>query len=506
MRRAPQLWEQRLARTTSILGAGISSSGDATAIVPPSSPPGAGGGTEPAPVAPAPGLFIAPSTPTLIGSVQGINVVWNGLNSAGDLWPSDTSYVEVHMSTAGTGFNPDASTLKGRLVRPGGLAVVGLTAGTTYHFRLRGADPAGNYTTAGTAASGTPGLINAPDIAANAITANSIVAGTITGWNINAAFLSGGTVSGGLVTGGTITGAVITSTSVAGYLTPGDIGSGGSTTIDGGRITTGTINAARIDAAILRATDVGSGGSTTIDGGRITTGTVAAAHIDVANLTAEKLTSGPFSSRRVVIGEVGVTDAVQFKGASTSNGWVLAHNAIGNNLSLSSTYSGVTFQILPSVDISGGLTVTDSAVFMPGVYTNNTTGIDSVGITTGNRLRRISSSQEIKYDITPLSGALSASVEPDRVSDVATVDPSAILDVAVTEFSVIDEGQPTERRVLGFIADDVADKLPIAVTRYEDGRPAGVLDTSLLAAVLAVVQDQAATITDLRTRIEALEA
>jgi len=473
MRRAPQLWEQRLARTTSILGAGISSSGDATAIVPPSPPPGTGGGTEPAPVAPAPGLFIAPSAPTLIGSVQGINVVWNGLNSAGDLWPSDTSYVEVHMSTAGTGFTPDASTLKGRLVRPGGLAVVGLTSGVTYHFRLRGADPAGNFTSAGAAASGTPGLINAPDIAANAITANSIVAGTITGWSINAAFLSGGTVSGGLVTGGTITGAVITSTSVAGYLTPGDIGSGGSTTIDGGRITTGT---------------------------------VAAARIDVANLTAEKLTSGPFSSRRVVIGEVGSTDAVQFKGASTSNGWVLAHNAIGNNLSLSSTYSGVTFQILPSVDISGGLTVTDSAVFMPGVYTNNTTGIDSVGITTGNRLRRISSSQEIKYDITPLSGALSASVEPDRVSDVATVDPSAILDVAVTEFSVIDEGEPTERRVLGFIADDVADKLPIAVTRYEDGRPAGVLDTSLLAAVLAVVQDQAATIEDLRARIEALEA
>jgi len=473
MRRAPQLWEQRLARTTSILGAGISSSGDATAIVPPSPPPGTGGGTEPAPVAPAPGLFIAPSTPTLIGSVQGINVVWNGLNSAGDLWPSDTSYVEVHMSTAGTGFTPDASTLKGRLVRPGGLAVVGLTSGVTYHFRLRGADPAGNYTSAGAAASGTPGLITAPDIAANAITANSIVAGTITGWNINAAFLSGGTVSGGLVTGGTITGAVITSTSVAGYLTPGDIGSGGSTTIDGGRITTGT---------------------------------VAADRIDVANLTAEKVTSGPFSGRRVVIGEVGVTDAVQFKGASTSNGWVLAHNAIGNNLSLSSTYSGVTFQILPSVDISGGLTVTDSAVFMPGVYTNNTTGIDSVGITTSNRLRRISSSQEIKYDITPLSGALSASVEPDRVSEVATVDPSAILDVAVTEFSVIDEGEPTERRVLGFIADDVADKLPIAVTRYEDGRPAGVLDTSLLAAVLAVVQDQAATIKDLRARIEALEA
>jgi hypothetical protein len=164
-----------------------------------------------------------------------------------------------------------------------------------------------------------------------------------------------------------------------------------------------------------------------------------------------------------------------------------------------------------SLDVSGALEsatldVSGSGVDMPGVYSNNTTGLDSVGITTAGRLRRLSSSQDIKYDITPLSGALSASVEPDRVSDVATVNPSAILDVAVTEFSIIDNGEPTDRRVLGFIADDVADKLPIAVTRDEDGRPAGVLDTSLLAAVLAVVQDQAATITDLRARIEALEA
>jgi hypothetical protein len=44
MRRAPQLWEQRLARTTAILGVGISSSGDATAIVAPPPPPGGGGG------------------------------------------------------------------------------------------------------------------------------------------------------------------------------------------------------------------------------------------------------------------------------------------------------------------------------------------------------------------------------------------------------------------------------------------------------------------------------
>ena len=445
MRRPPQLWEQRLARTTSILGAGISSSGDATAIVPPSPPPGTGGGTEPAPVAPAPGLFIAPSAPTLIGSVQGINVVWNGLNSAGDLWPSDTSYVEVHMSTAGTGFTPDASTLKGRLVRPGGLAVTGLTSGVTYHFRLRGADPAGNYTTAGTAASGTPGLINAPDIAANAITANSIVAGTITGWSINAAFLSGGTVSGGYITGGTVDGALIRSAASGQRV---EIQSSQISLIDSGGTSRGAIYADSTNGML-----VGGGSKLYLWGDTVYLGP----------------TLGPFVS-------------------------VTSGAIAGSSLDVSGALESAT------LDVSG------SGVDMPGVYSNNTTGLDSVGITTAGRLRRLSSSQDIKYDITPLSGALSASVEPDRVSDVATVNPSAILDVAVTEFSIIDNGEPTDRRVLGFIADDVADKLPIAVTRDEDGRPAGVLDTSLLAAVLAVVQDQAATIEDLRARIEALEA
>ena len=261
MRRPPQLWEQRLTRMTGVLGVGLSSSGDNTAIVPPEPVPGGGGGVEPAPVLPPPGDFIAPSTPTLIGAVQGISVVWNGLNSAGDLWPSDTSYVEVHMDTSGTA-TLGTATLKGRLARPGGLAVTGLSAGTTYYFRLRGADPAGNVTAAGTAASGQPGLINAPDIAANAITANSIVAGTITGWSINAALLTGGTISGGFITGGTVSG---------GFITGGTVdGSRIRTDSSGSRVelgTTGRVGSVDIfDASNNRADLSYSGGQLSIAG------------------------------------------------------------------------------------------------------------------------------------------------------------------------------------------------------------------------------------------------
>ena len=131
MRRPPQPWESKLARLTSIIGgAGVKSSGDGTSGVAPVPPPGTGGGTEPAPVLPPPGAFIKPSTPQLVGQVQGINVLWDGLNSAGELWPYDTSWVEIHMSTAGTGFTPGTATLRGRLARPGAYTVGGLAAGT----------------------------------------------------------------------------------------------------------------------------------------------------------------------------------------------------------------------------------------------------------------------------------------------------------------------------------------------------------------------------------------
>lgn len=467
MRRPPQLWEQRLARTTAILGAGISSSGDNTAIVPPTPPPGSGGGTEPAPVLPPPGDFIAPSTPTLIGSVQGINVVWNGLNSAGDLWPSDTSYVEVHMDTSGPTFTVGTATLKGRLARPGGLAVTGLSAGTTYYFRLRGADPAGNFTAAGTAASGQPGLINAPDIAANAITANSIVAGTITGWSINSAYLSGGTISGGYITGGTLN---------AGYISGGTVASG-----------------------------------------YISGGTVASGYISGGTISGARFDTGPFAERRVILGEVGSTDAVQFKGANTSNGWILSHNTGNNGLSLTSTYSGVDFTIVPNVDIQTSAGIASSTngrglrvasngeVFSYGIDDNTTANAANVRVGASAQLLRSTSTQQVKDHIISLGGDL-VGVDSAKVSsEPASANPYDVLEIAPVEFQSL---APTDggQRLLGFIAENVAQVFPWAAEWDETGEPSSVADRPVLAALLAVVKDQQTTITDLRARIEALEA
>jgi hypothetical protein len=454
MRRPPQLWEQRLARTTSVLGVGLSAGGDATAIVTPTPAPGSGGGVEPAPVLPPPGDFIAPSTPTLISSVQGINVVWNGLNSAGDLWPADTSYVEVHMSTAGTGFTPDATTLRGRLARPGGLAVTGLTAGTTYHFRLRGADPAGNVTTAGSAASAQPGLLTGPDIAANAINANTIVAGTITGWSINSAFLSGGTVSGGFITGGTVSGGLVTGGTVTGATLQSSTGSGRVEMSSGNRII--FYRTGNSFTELFTDTD----GLTFRSTGDIVFG-------NDGNWTAS-------------------TDLVKI----ANNGSIIADGGC----SIGESGANRAFRI----DNAGD-------VFSYGIDDNTTANAANVRVGANAQLLRSTSTQRVKDQIISLGGDL-AGVDPAKVSDeAASVNPYDVLNVAPVEFQSLaptDDGQ----RLLGFIAENVAEVFPWAAEWDDTGQPSSVADRPILAALLAVVRDQAATITDLTARIEALEA
>jgi hypothetical protein len=572
MRRAPQLWEQRLARTTSILGAGISSSGDATAIVPPSAPPGAGGGTEPAPVAPPVGVFKKPSTPQLIGGLQGINVLWDGLNADGDLWPYDTSFVEVHMSTAGTGFTLGTATLRGRLARPGALFVGGLTAGTTYHFRLRGADPAGNVTEASDAATGLTGLTTSSDyglasigtgsvsfnartiggvtntvgsatpssplqgdvwldnspgtaiihkvyngstwvtnawgsasiaagqitalqlavgavtagaIAADAITGKTITGGTITGSRINGGtisggFISGGTVSGGLVSGGTVTGATITSTSVSGYATSGDIAD---------FITSGQVNS----------------NVTSISGGVITSGTIIGRTIQsssgAARIVLNNADTLDFFSSGVKRGDLSGVTVAGIDGIGVNGALDVSSNIYGELMDGSSAELGTK-------GANRALRVNSSGdVFSFGIDGTTSASAANVRVEqTGSRqLVRSTSTERVKTDIVAVRGHLEA-VTPSKVStDPASVDPWDVLNIAPAEFqslAPIDQDQ----RLLGFIAENVAAVFPWAAEWDEDGLPSSVSDRPILAALLAVVKDQAATIEDLRTRIEALEA
>lgn len=553
LRRPPRLeGQQLLARIQASTALGALGSSVASVVPPEPTPTPDGTGSDQAPPFYADLTTTTPTGPNVAQVIAGLAITWSATDTAGNPYPAGV-FAEIHISST-TGFTPDASTLKGTLSRAGTFTASGLTAGTTYYVRLVIVDEQGERVTTAQSAGVSAGFVTETAIGIGEITADlvsfdataiggiqqyvgtgtppttgatgstwvntgdgsynvlQLVSGVKTwvkqqwaGGGIAADSISTLQLAAGAVTAENILAQAITTKLVNGEVirtTTDDTGArvrlsstdGIEVYSSAGRVFhaspsgTVTITGYQPAGSYLTSTDVGSSGTTVIDGGRITSGTITGRTVQSSS-----------GANRVVLNN---GDTLDFYSSGVKRGDLYGVTVSGVN------GIGVTgaLDVSSNLAVGGGLNVTSSAVDMPGVYSNNTTGIDSVGITTGNRLRRISSSQEIKYDITPLTNDLSPSVDPDRVSAVATVDPAAILDIAVTEFSIIDDGEPTDRRVLGFIADDVADKLPIAVTRYDDGRPAGVLDTSLLAALVAVVQTQQQTIADLTTRIEALEA
>ena len=73
---------------------------------------------------------------------------------------------------------------------------------------------------------------------------------------------------------------------LSGYVTIKSLGSGGTTVVDGGRITTGTIDASKVAVKNLNASN-------------ITSGTIDASKITVTNIDASKITSGTISADRI---------------------------------------------------------------------------------------------------------------------------------------------------------------------------------------------------------------
>lgn len=536
-RRAPRLWEQQMQTTMETATLGVVSA--AASAVPGGVIPAPGGvGSDPAPPHYS-DISSTPGTPTVANVIAGIAVTWSGQDSAANQYPEGT-YAEVHVSTS-SGFTPDSSTLKGTLSRAGTFTVTGLTAGTTYYVRLIIVDQQGQRSPASAQASTSAGFVTSGAIGTATITADLVafdataiggiqqyvgtstppttgavgstwvntsdgsynVLQTVSGaktW-VRQQWSSGGIAPSSISTlqlsAGAVTADIIAAQAITGKLVSGEV-IRTSSTDTGARVRISSTDGVEVYDSTGRVFQASPAGTVTVKGAIQSGSTISGASISGGTISGATIATNGTSGSRI---ELTTGDTITFY----STGVARLNISTGYNTSLAqyvALFSG-------GIDIgSGGIYVSGAAVDLPGVYGNNTTGIDAVGIgsSPNYRLRRISSSQAIKYDITPLSGTLSPSVDPERTSTVATVDPSAILDVAVTEFSVIDDGQATDRRVLGFIADDVADKLPIAVTRYDDGSPAGVLDTSLLAALLAVVQSQQTQLEQLTARLEALEA
>jgi hypothetical protein len=424
MRRPPQLWEEKLARTTSMLGVGISSGGDATSIVGTTPTPGSDGGVEPAPVLPPPGAFIKPSTPTLVGSVQGIRVTWNGLNGDGELWPYDTSWIEVHMDTSGTAFTPGSATLKGRLDYPGEFFVGGLTAGTTYFFKLRGVDPADNVTEPSDAASGQTGLTTSSDygtatITSGAVSFNARQIGGVTNtvgstapaspllndiwldsspgtaivhriWNgsawvanawgsasiaagqVTALQVAAGAITAGAIAAGAVTADKITADAIDGKVITGATFRTASGT--GARVVMDTAGLRGFNASNQERVNINaSTGNITVTGGTvsgslISGGTVSGGFITGGTISSAQLqTSGGNSQIRIrndVTVPFGSSDAIDFFGGGTSKAQVTYNNSVQSFVIYSNEIAFIDYNNTGNVqvEVAGELDVIGTAL------------------------------------------------------------------------------------------------------------------------------------------------
>ena len=529
-RRPPQLWEQRLAQLVSMTSVGVVSGGGTDPNTP-DLPPGDGGpGIEPEPVTPAPVDFIAPSTPTLAGTVQGLRVSWDGLNASGNAYPSDV-YVEVHYSTSGATFTPSSSTLAGTLLGSAGFfTIMGLSAGTTYFVRLVGVDAKGNRTSPSTAASSQTGLTTSSDYGTATITSGAV--------SFNARQIGGITTTVG--------------TTAPTSPVTGDIwldSSGGAIVHkrwNGSAWVTQAWGSDSLSANCITATQVAAGA---ITAGAIAANAVTAAKIDAGAITADKIAANAITAAKIdatAIDGKTITGAsirtassgsrIELKDDTTYNDAILFYDSVGSLVGyLSPTNFGYIF-LSGTLSASGSLTATSavsgatlssSGAATFGSKSSNASlrvdasgdvfsyGID--GTTTGSaanvrveqtgarQLVRSTSTERVKTDIVGIDGDLEG-VNPDKIgAGAASVDPWDVLALTPAEFqslSPVDQNQ----RMLGFIAENVAAVFPFAAEWDEQGVPSSVADRPILAALLAVVKDQQAQITDLTARITALEA
>lgn len=523
-RRPPQLWEQKIANLVAVNAVGSVSGGGTTEVGADLTPGDGGPPPDPDPIAPTPVAFLPPSTPTVAGTVQGIRVTWDGNNNAADAYPPD-AFVEVHVSTT-SGFTPSSSTLRGRLLGPGMFSVFGLTAGTTYYARLVGVDAYGNTTSPSTQVSSTTGLTTTGDYGTATIDAGAV--------SFNARTIGGITTTvGGTTPSSPVTGDIWLDSSSGAII---------HKRWDGSAWVTQAWGSDSLSANCITAVQVAAGA---ITAGAIAAGSITTAKLDASAVTADKIAAGAITATKISAGAIdgqtitGATiitkasgtrirlrdsgiDQLEFLNGSTL---VAAISLSGSQLEIQCS-AGVTTTgtIFPSaLTTTGAISGTGSAslgvssgntalrvdstgqVFSFGVDNNTTANAANVRVGASAQLLKSTSTVRVKDHLVPVTDDLSG-VEPAKLADFpASIDPYDVLTVTPTEFRSLSPAD-SGARMFGFIAEDVAAKLPWAANWDDDGLPSAVEDRPIVAALLAVVRDQQNTITDLTARVTALES
>lgn len=496
LRRSPRLWEQQVSSRLRAISPGLDLGATVTQPVPPednSRPGDPGGGGS--------GEVISlnqPSTPALSSSPLGLVVGWDGKDAGGVNYPTQ-GYVIIHVGTT-PGFTPSAATTKGVLYAQGIFTIQSLTGGQTYYVKLIGATNRGVRSVASAEAS-----LVVPTVV-DEIDPGSIDSGLV---SFDARALGG----------------------IAQFVGP--------TTPTGGTYVQGDtwINTTNLSYYVWNGSSwvQQQWGQSAISAGAIDTAQLAAGAI-----TADKIDGNTLTGVTIQTKDNGFRIRLQNKGAGIPDGIEFLQNGtvVGlidvDSFGMAIAASNIDFFTMgglpPDVGNIGGLecltldVVTSVLMGLSGgspAFRVNASGqVFSRGIensTSGNpanvRLLGASQAQLVlststvrnKTDLKPLVNTLEG-VAPDKISDeAASCDWNDVLTLAPVVFrSLCDVDNDDE--ILGFVAEDVAAKFPWAAEWDEEGQPSTVNDRPILAALLAVVRDQAGIIEELTTRIETLEA
>lgn len=140
----------------------------------------------------------------------------------------------------------------------------------------------------------------------------------------------------------------------------------------------------------------------------------------------------------------------------------------------------------------------DSMYFQaPDVYNRTTSSGSNVRVNSNGTLYRyVSSSMRYKQDITT---KLSDDLDPERLYDLR------VWQYKYREGHLDKDDQRCGQDIIGFIAEDVKQKYPIAVNYNEDGQIENWSVEMIVPAMLKLIQDQKKEITSLEERVSMLE-
>jgi hypothetical protein len=164
----------------------------------------------------------------------------------------------------------------------------------------------------------------------------------------------------------------------------------------------------------------------------------------------------------------------------------------GTNINLNTTTNDGDIYLGWGTSVGTNSNVRSDAIY----YSTNTTAANMY-ISAGRIIyRSTASSERYKRDIS------------DDVS--GELDPFKILDINVVKFKynndyISETDSNYDNYVIGFIAEDVAQKYPIAASLDEEGNPENWNDRFLVPAMLKVIQSQQESIKSLEERLAILE-